>query len=58
LIQTSGYFVDLAKIVVALSRILPQDMLVKKIQLYKENRSEPFPGCQFLEIAILQKRVR
>jgi len=58
LIQTSGYFVDLAKIVVALSRILPRDVLARKIQLYKENRIEPFPGGQFLEIAILQKRVQ
>ena len=58
LIQTSGYFVDLAKIVVALSRILPRDVLARKIKLYQENRIEPFPGGQFLEIAILQKRVR
>jgi phosphosulfolactate synthase len=56
LIQTCGYFVDLAKIVVAVSRILPQEVLAKKIQLYKENQIQPFPGGQFLEIAILQKR--
>jgi phosphosulfolactate synthase len=58
LIQTGGYFVDLAKIVVALSRILPRDVLARKIRLYQENRIEPFPGGQFLEIAILQKRVK
>ena len=58
LIQTSGFYVDLAKIVVALSRILPRDVLARKIRLYQENRIEPFPGGQFLEIAILQKRVR
>ena len=58
LIQTGGYFVDLAKIVVALSRILPRDVLARKIKLYQENRIEPFPGGQFLEIAILQKRVK
>jgi phosphosulfolactate synthase len=58
LIQTCGYFVDLAKIVVAVSRILPQEVLAKKIQLYKENQIQPFPGGQFLEIAILQKRVK
>lgn len=58
LIQTSGYFVDLAKIVVGLSRILPRDILARKIQLYKENQIEPFPGGQFLEIAVLQKRVK
>ena len=57
LIETGGYFVDLAKIVVAISRILPRETLARKIQLYKENQIQPFPGGQFLEIAILQKRV-
>ena len=57
-IRTSGYFVDLAKIVVAISRILPRDILAQKIRLYKENQIEPFPGGQFLEIAVLQKRVK
>jgi phosphosulfolactate synthase len=58
LAQTSGFFVDLAKIVVSLSRILPRDILAEKIRLYRESRIEPFPGGQFLEIAVLQKRVK
>ncbi len=58
LIDTSGSFVDLAKIVVAISRIMPQEVLARKIQVYKENGIQPFPGGQFLEIAILQKRVK
>jgi phosphosulfolactate synthase len=58
LIDTSGDFVDLAKIVVAISRIMPREVLARKIQLYKENQIQPFPGGQFLEIAILQKRVK
>ena len=58
LIETSGYFVDLAKIVVAISRILPREVLARKIQIFKENKIVPFPGGQFLEIAILQKRVK
>ena len=57
LIKTSGYFIDLAKIVVGLSRILPREVLAQKIKLYKENEIQPFPGGQFLEIAVLQKRV-
>ena len=57
LIQTSGYFIDLAKIVVGLSRILPREILAQKIRLYKDNKIQPFPGGQFLEIAVLQKRV-
>ena len=58
LTQTCGYCVDLAKIVVAVSRILPREILLRKIRLYQENQIEPFPGGQFLEIAILQKRVK
>ena len=58
LIESSGYFVDLAKIVVAISRIMPREVLARKIQIYKENKIVPFPGGQFLEIAILQKRVK
>ena len=58
LIETSGYFVDLAKIVVAISRVMPREVLTRKIQIYKEDKIVPFPGGQFLEIAILQKRVK
>ena len=56
LIQTGGCFVDLAKIVGGLSRILPRDTLSQKTQLYKENQIEPFPGGQFLEIAICAEK--
>jgi phosphosulfolactate synthase len=58
LIATSGYFVDLAKIVVGISRILPREVLAEKVRLYRENGIEPFPGGQFLEIAVLQGRVK
>ncbi|MGA2958756.1 MAG: phosphosulfolactate synthase [Thermodesulfobacteriota bacterium] len=58
LIETSGNFVDLAKIVVSLSRILPREILARKIRLYKRNKIQPFPGGQFLEIAVLQNRVK
>ena len=58
LIETSGYFVDLAKIVVAISRVLPRDILAEKIRHYQKNGIQPFPGGQFLEIAILQRRVK
>jgi len=58
LIETSGYFVDLAKIVVAISRVLPRDILAGKIRHYQKNGIQPFPGGQFLEIAILQGRVK
>lgn len=57
LIQTCGYFVDLAKIAVGISRILPREILTQKIELYQGNHIEPFPGGQFLEVAVLQKRV-
>ena len=58
LIETCGAFVDLAKIVVGLSRIIPRENLAKKLKLYRENQIQPFPGGQFLEIAHLQKRTK
>lgn len=58
LVAASGYFVDLAKIVVGISRILPREILAEKVRLYRENGIEPFPGGQFLEIAVLQGRVK
>ena len=58
LIQTSGHFIDLAKIVVSISRILPREILAQKVRLYQENMIQPFPGGQFLEIAVLQKRIK
>ncbi len=58
LITTAGYFVDLAKIVVGISRILPREVLAEKVRLYRQNGIEPFPGGQFLEIAVLQRRTQ
>ena len=58
LIQTSGYFVDLAKIVVALSRILPQDVLVKKISSTKKTGSSPFPAASSWKLPSCRKESR
>ena len=56
-IGTSGYFIDIAKIAVGMSRLIPREYLAKKIGLYKQNDIQPFPGGQWLELAILQNRV-
>ncbi len=44
-------FIDLAKIAVGVGRLLPRDLLTRKIKLYQEHGIEPFPGGQFLEYA-------
>lgn len=57
-VEAAGEYIDIAKIATGASRILRRDYLEKKIRLYKENNIKTFPGGQFLEIAILQGRVR
>lgn len=57
LIETAGWFIDLVKFGTGLSRILPHEVLKQKIQLYKANGVNCFPGGQFFELAYLQDRV-
>jgi phosphosulfolactate synthase len=51
LVELSGSFMDLAKVAVGLSGILPLDKLRAKIQHYQANGIEPFPGGMYLEYA-------
>lgn len=55
-IETAGHFWDLVKLATGLTRILPADVLKKKIHLYRENVIHPFPGGQFFELSYLQGR--
>ena len=50
-LEIAGEYIDLAKIAVGISRLLPADLLRKKIELYREHQVIPFPGGQFLEYA-------
>ncbi|MDP6041035.1 MAG: phosphosulfolactate synthase [Candidatus Latescibacteria bacterium] len=54
LVQTTGAYVDFAKIAVGISRLLPNDLLQKKLAHYREHQIEPFPGGQYLEYAEIE----
>ena len=51
-LEVAGEFVDLAKIAVGISGLLPLPLLKQKISLYKQHAVEPFPGGGFLEYAV------
>jgi len=52
LIQVSGACIDIAKIAVGLSGIIPEPVLKEKIEAYTENQIDSFIGGQFLEYGI------
>ena len=51
LLTVGADYVDLAKVAVGVSRLLPNDSLRQKIGAYQQRGVEPFPGGQFLEYA-------
>ncbi len=51
-LEIGAPYINLAKIAVGISRLLPADLLRKKIQLYRQHQVIPFPGGQFLEYAV------
>lgn len=56
LIDAAGGFLDMVKFGTGLARILPKEILVQKIALYRQNGIHCFPGGQFFELAHLQGR--
>jgi len=55
-IQIAGPFIDLAKIAVGISGLLPLDLLRRKIESYHNSNILAFPGGQYLEYAIHLKK--
>lgn len=51
LLEVAADTIDLAKIVVSVSRLLSLDVLRRKVELYREFGVEAFPGGMFLEYA-------
>jgi phosphosulfolactate synthase len=47
----SGEIIDIAKVAVGISGLLPQSVLAAKIDLYRRHAVEAFPGGMFLEYA-------
>lgn len=50
-LELGAEYMDLAKIAVGVSRLLPAGLLRSKLDLYREYQVLPFPGGQFLEYA-------
>ena len=52
IVQIAGPFIDIAKIAVGISGLLPLDLLQRKIESYRNNDILAFPGGMYLEYAI------
>ena len=57
LLELAGDGIDLAKVAVGTSALYDEELLARKLRLYKEHDVEPFPGGQFLEYAIWLDRI-
>ena len=53
ILQLASTYIDSAKIAVGVARLLPRDLVQRKIDLYKQYEVVPYPGGQFLEYAVL-----
>ena len=52
LLTTSAEHIDLAKIAVGTSALMPTDVLAEKLDLYDQAQVRAFPGGQYLEYAV------
>ena len=52
LLAAGGEYIDIAKIAVGISGLLPGAVMEEKIAIYRASGVEPFPGGQFLEYAV------
>ena len=50
-------FVDLAKVAVGISGLIPEEALLNKLSAYQNAGVEPFPGGMYLEMALKQEKV-
>ena len=55
-LQSQGLYVDEAKIAAGIPKVMPGDMLKKKIDAYKSENIFTFPGGLFAEVAIAKGR--
>ncbi len=56
ILQASGDYIDMAKVVTGLSAIMPKEYLKRKIKLYRKYEVDIWPGGMFLEIALTQDK--
>lgn len=58
MLEFTAEFVDLAKVAVGISGLVAEEALVHKIEMYRADGIEPFPGGMFLELAYQQDKVQ
>jgi phosphosulfolactate synthase len=57
ILRLAGAYIDSAKIAVGVARLLPRELVMQKIALYRTYDVVPYPGGQFLEYAVLCEKV-
>lgn len=57
ILQLASEFIDSAKVAVGVARLLPRELVERKIKLYQQYAVVPYPGGQFLEYAVLCDKV-
>jgi phosphosulfolactate synthase len=55
-LQSQGSYVDEAKIAASIPRVMPAEILTKKIEAYKSEQIFTFPGGLFAEVAMAKGR--
>ena len=53
ILQLASEYIDSAKVAVGVARLLPRELVERKIDLYQQYDVVPYPGGQFLEYAVL-----
>jgi len=54
MLNLASPYIDVVKIAVGISRMVPEDLLMEKNALYRRYNVEPFPGGMLLELAMHQ----
>lgn len=57
ILHLAGEYIDSAKIAVGVARLLPRELVMRKIKLYERYDVVPYPGGQFLEYAVQCEKV-
>lgn len=57
ILHLAGAYIDSAKIAVGVARLLPRELVMRKIRLYQQYDVVPYPGGQFLEYSVQCNRV-
>lgn len=57
LVEVASDYIDIVKLAFGTSRLIPENIIKKKIKLYREYEIDVMPGGTFLEIAFIQEKL-